>query len=132
MVRRLRQRSDIDMPRIMIANITISNAFAYESLIDGRRFAPTIGLLNILETEDVEAVLGHNLGHIKHRDVQIMMFASVLTVLVYYLGFSVFRLTNYCDRNSSSGAALGSVCMIIYFILTLLSLRLTRLRVLCR
>jgi heat shock protein HtpX len=90
--------------------------------------AVTTGLLNTLETEEVEAILGHELGHIKHRDVQIMMFASVLPAIVYYLGFSLFRTANYRDRNSSSGAALGSISMIIYFILTLLSLRLSRLR----
>lgn len=128
MVGRLCQRTGIDMPRVMIANIPIPNAFAYGSPIAGMRVAVTTGLLNTLETEEVEAVLGHELGHIKHRDVQIMMFASVLPAIVYYLGFSLFRTTNYRDRNRSSGAALGSVSMIIYFILTLLSLRLSRLR----
>jgi len=128
MVERLCQRTGIAIPRIMIANIPIPNAFAYGSPIAGTRVAVTTGLLNTLETEEVEAILGHELGHIKHRDVQIMMFASVLPAIVYYLGFSLFRTTNYRNRNSSSGAALGSISMIIYFILTLLSLRLSRLR----
>jgi len=128
MVERLCQRTGITPPRIMIAHITIPNAFAYGSPLAGTRVAVTTGLLNTLETEEVEAILGHELGHIKHRDVQIMMFASVLPAIVYYLGFSLFRTTNYRDRNSNSGAALGSISMIIYFILTLLSLRLSRLR----
>jgi heat shock protein HtpX len=127
-IRRLCQRTGIDTPRIMIAHIPIPNAFAYGSPLAGTRVAVTTGLLKTLETEEVEAILGHELGHIKHRDVQVMMFASVLPAIVYYLGFSLFRSSNYRNRNRSSGAALGSISMLIYFVLTLLSLRLSRLR----
>ena len=128
MVDHLSQKTKIVTPRVMLAHIPLPNAFAYGSPITGSRIAVTTGLLNTLETEEIEAIVGHELGHIKHRDAQIMMFASVLPAIVYYLGFSLFRTTNYRDRNSSSGVAIGSISMIVYFILTLLSLRLSRLR----
>jgi hypothetical protein len=59
-----------------------------------------------------------------------MMFALILLAIVYYLGFSLFRITNYRDQTNSSEVSLGSVSMIIYSILPLLSFRINRLLVL--
>lgn len=129
-VERISQRAKLAVPRIMIANIPIPNAFAYGSPIAGTRVAVTSGLLRVLEPEEVEAVLGHELGHIKHRDVQIMMFVSVLPAILFYIGFSLsFRSGYRRDRDRGSGLALvGALSMFLYFVLTLLSLQLSRLR----
>jgi len=129
-VERLSQRSRISMPRVMVANIPIPNAFAYGSPLAGTRVAVTTGLLRALEPEEVEAVVGHELGHVRHRDVQVMMFVSVLPALLYYVGYSLYFSARYSrDREKSSGAAfLGSMSMLLYFVLTLLSLHLSRLR----
>lgn len=129
-VERLSQRTRINMPKLMIANIPIPNAFAYGSPLTGNRVAVTTGLLRALEPEEVEAVVGHELGHIKHSDVQVMMFVSVLPALLYYVGYSLYFSARYSrDREKSSGAALlGSMSMLLYFVLTLLSLHLSRLR----
>jgi heat shock protein HtpX len=114
----------------MVANIPIPNAFAYGSPIAGTRVAVTTGLLRTLESEEVEAVIGHELGHIRHRDVQIMMFVSVLPALLYYIGFSLSYQVGYRrDRERGSGlAVIGMLSMALYFALTLLSLHLSRLR----
>lgn len=129
-VERVSQRSRISMPRVMISHIPIPNAFAYGSPIAGTRIAVTSGLLRTLEPEEVEAVVGHELGHIKHSDVQVMMFVSTLPALLYYVGYSLYFSARYSrDREKSSGAAaLGSISMLLYFVLTLLSLHLSRLR----
>jgi len=87
-VTRLSQRMNMKMPRMMLANIPIANAFAYGSPLSGNRLAVTSGLLNELQEEGVEAVLGHELGHLKNRDVQTMMFSSVLPAVFYYIGYS--------------------------------------------
>ena len=129
-VERLSQRSRINMPKVMIANIPIPNAFAYGSPLTGTRVAVTTGLLRTLETEEIEAVVGHELGHVKHNDVQVMMFVSVLPALLYYVGHSLYFSSRYGrNREKSTGAAaLGSISMLLYFVLTLLSLRFSRLR----
>jgi len=82
-VERLSRKSGIKTPTLMIARIPIPNAFAYGSPLTGPRVAVTSELLKTLELEEVEAVIGHELGHLRHRDVQIMMFVSILPALFY-------------------------------------------------
>jgi len=128
-VERLSAKSGIRMPRIMVADIPIPNAFAYGSPVAGTRIAVTKGLLDTLDKGHVEAVIGHELGHIKHRDVQVMMFASVLPAIFYYIGFSLMYSAGSSNRERSSGTAtIGLASMVLYGALTLLSLRLSRLR----
>jgi len=131
-VERLSQKSGIKMPRVMIANIPIPNAFAYGSPVAGTRVAVTSELLKTLDEEEVEAVLGHELGHLKHRDVQIMMFVSILPALFYYIGYSMMLSSMYgrrSQRDSGNAAVLiGIASMAIYWILTMFTLYLSRLR----
>lgn len=133
MVENLSKRANMKMPRVMIAKIPIPNAFAYGSPIAGRRLAVTDKLLDALEDEEVEAVIGHELGHLKHKDVQIMMFASVLPAIFYFIAYS-FMMSAWFggygrDRGNGGLAILiGLASMVIYWILSLLVLGLSRLR----
>jgi len=131
MVERLSQKSGLKKPRVMIANIPIPNAFAYSSPLAGSRVAVTSELLNTLEDEEVEAVIGHELGHLKHRDVQVMMFVSILPAIFYYIYISMFLSSMYRsrdERGSGGAAAIGIASLVMYFILTLFTLHLSRLR----
>ena len=127
-VERLSRESEIKMPTVGIANIPIPNAFAYGSPICGNRVAVTKGLLDTLEDEEVEAVLGHELGHLKHRDVQVMMLVSLLPSLFYLIGRSAMFSAYYRSDRRNGGAFIGGLSMLIYFVLTLFTLRLSRLR----
>jgi heat shock protein HtpX len=130
-VERLSQKSGIKTPKLMLARIPIPNAFAYGSPIAGSRVAVTEGLMKTLDKEEVEAVIGHELGHLKHRDVQVMMFVSILPAIFYYIGYS-FMLSSMFDRSRDDrgGAAvlIGIVSIFLYWILTLFTLYLSRLR----
>ena len=130
MVKRICQRANFPMPRVMIANMPIPNAFAYGSPVAGRRVAVTTELLKTLEDEEVEAVLGHEIGHLKHRDVQIMMFASVLPAIFYYIGFSFMMsgMWGRKDRNAGGAVLVGIAAMALYWILSLFVMGLSRLR----
>ena len=129
MVERLSQKSGINMPKVMKANIPVPNAFAYGSPIAGSRVAVTTKLLKTLEPEEVEAVVGHELGHLKHRDVQVMMFVSILPALFYYIGFSML-LSSYGRREERGGGAalIGIASIALYWVLTMFTLYLSRLR----
>jgi heat shock protein HtpX len=132
-VERLSQRIGLKMPKVMIANMSIPNAFAYGSPIGGNRVAVTKGLLKNLQPEEVEAVLGHELGHLKNKDVQTMMFASAMPAIFYFLGSSIMYSAYYGggDRRRTGGAApmmIGMGSMIVHYVLTLMTLHLSRVR----
>lgn len=132
MVERLSHKANIKMPKVMLANMQIPNAFAYGSPITGNRVAVTSGLMRELENEEVEAVIGHELGHLKHRDVQIMMFASVLPAVFSFLGYS-FLYSSYASGgqrqgNTAFAGLIGMGCLAINWVLSLFVLGLSRLR----
>lgn len=130
MVDNLSRKSGIKKPRLMLAQIPIPNAFAYGSPIAGNRVAVTKGLLKTLESEEVEAVIGHELGHLKHRDVQIMMFVSILPALLYYIGFSLMLSSMFGrQREGGGGTALLAIGFMVFsWILNMFILYLSRLR----
>jgi heat shock protein HtpX len=131
-VQELSKRSGIRPPRLMLADIPVPNAFAYGSPLTGNNVAVTRGLLSSLEEEEVEAVIGHELGHLKHRDVQVMMFVSFLPSLFYLIARSMLYSGLYYDRrerrDTGGLAILGGISMLIYFVLLLFTLSLSRLR----
>jgi heat shock protein HtpX len=130
MIEEISRKSGIKKPRLMLAQIPIPNAFAYGSPIAGNRVAVTDGMLKALDQGEVEAVLGHELGHLKHRDVQVMMFVSLLPALFYYIGYSFMMSSWYQGRRNEGGggAMLGLAFMAFSWILNMFILYLSRLR----
>jgi heat shock protein HtpX len=130
MVNELSAKSKISKPKLMLSQIPIPNAFAYGSPLTGNRVAVTQGLLTSLNDDEVEAVLGHELGHLRHRDVQVMMVVSFLPALFYYIGFSLMLSGMYRGRRDDSGGAalIGIGFMIFSWMLNLFTLYLSRLR----
>jgi len=117
-------------PKLMLAQIPVPNAFAYGSPIAGTRVAVTSGLLSTLNEGEVEAVIGHELGHLRHRDVQIMMVVSLLPAIAYYVGYSFWASSMYGrNRNEGGGgAAIGMAFIAFSWVLNLFTLYLSRLR----
>jgi heat shock protein HtpX len=130
MVENISKKSKISKPKLMLSQIPLPNAFAYGSPLTGNRVAVTQGLLKSLNDDEVEAVLGHELGHLRHRDVQVMMVVSFLPALFYYIGFSLMLSGMYRGRRDDSGGAalIGIGFMIFSWILNLFTLYLSRLR----
>jgi len=130
MVDNICRKSGMKKPKLMLANIPIPNAFAYGSPRYGNRVAVTTGLLDNLEKEEVEAVIAHEVGHLKHRDVQVMMFASVLPAIFYWIGFTFMWSSMFSGGRRDSGGTvlIGIGAMLIYWMLSLLVLSLSRVR----
>ena len=132
MVAELSKKSGIKKPQLMLSQIPLPNAFAYGSPLSGSRVAVTEGLLKSLDDGEVEAVVGHELGHLKHRDVQVMMVVSFLPALFYYIGFSLMwsGMMGGGRRSEGNGnnALIGIAFMAFSWVLTLFTLYLSRLR----
>ena len=127
MLESLSSKAGIRKPKLMIAETPVPNAFAYGSPLSGPRVAVTRGLLNNLSNEEIEAVLGHELGHLKHRDVQLMMFASVLPSLFYILS-RYFFFAGYEEERRGDVIAISLISLAAYYVLSLFTLYLSRLR----
>jgi heat shock protein HtpX len=129
-VKNLSLKSEISTPKLMLAQIPLPNAFAYGSPLSGSRIAVTEGLLNTLDAGEVEAVVGHELGHLKHRDVQAMMVVSFLPALFYYVGYSLMVSMMYQGerRNEGGSALIGMAFMAFSWVLNMFILYLSRLR----
>ncbi len=134
MVSDLSRKSGISAPKLMLSQIPLPNAFAYGSPLTGSRVAVTQGLLQNLDNGEVEAVIGHELGHLKHRDVQVMMVVSFLPALFYYIGYSMMLSgmfggnTNRKNGGGGNNALFGIAFMAFSWVLTLFTLYLSRLR----
>jgi heat shock protein HtpX len=130
-VNSISQKSGISKPKLMLAQIPLPNAFAYGSPLAGSRVAVTQGLLSTLNPGEMEAVLGHELGHLKHKDVQIMMAVSFLPALFTYIGYS-FLFSGMGQGNNknqgSNGALIGIGFMAFSWVLNLCTLYVSRLR----
>jgi heat shock protein HtpX len=126
----LSRKSGISAPKLMIAQIPIPNAFAYGSPLSGSRVAVTQGLLTNLNPGEVEAVIGHELGHLKHKDVQLMMALSFLPALFTYIAYSFLfsGMSGNSKDRGSNGALIGIGFMAFAWVLNICILSVSRMR----
>ena len=84
-VRRLATRADIPVPPIYIIPTDTPNAFATGRNPEHAAVAVTEGIMRILDDEELEGVLAHELSHVKNRDVLISTIAATLAGAITYL-----------------------------------------------
>jgi len=82
-VERLAQQADLPKPKIAVADSRTPNAFATGRSQDNAAVAVTTGIMNLLDDEELEGVLAHELAHIKNRDVMVMTIASFLSTIAF-------------------------------------------------
>ncbi len=91
MVQRLAQNARLPMPKVYIVDQAQPNAFATGRNPENAAVAATTGLLNMLSHDEVEAVMAHELGHVKNRDTLIMtMVATIAGAVSMLANFGMF------------------------------------------
>jgi heat shock protein HtpX len=99
----------ITMPKLRIADDDALNAFA--TGLNQKQYSITVtrGLINALNDAEMEAVLGHELTHIRNGDVRMMVIAVVIAGVISFFGEMVFRLffqnAFYIGRGSRSSSS---------------------------
>ena len=84
-IERLCAMADLPKPKVAIANSPVPNAFATGRNQNHAVVAVTSSLLQRLEEPEVEAVLAHELSHVKNRDMLVMTIASFVTTIAGFL-----------------------------------------------
>jgi len=85
LVERIVARNNLTKPRIAVINTKMPNAFATGKTPKSSIVTVTTGLMDQLETEELEGVIAHELSHIKNRDVLVLTLASLFSTIAWYL-----------------------------------------------
>jgi len=124
----LAQRAKIPTPRIGIAQIALPNAFAFGRTSRDGRVCVTEGIMKLLNEEELKAVLGHELAHLKNRDVLTITLLSVIPMIMYRIAWQFMFYGRRRDERGGNTVLIGLVAFFFYFITNLLVLYASRIR----
>src|SRR5215469_1815806 len=116
-VERLTQKIGIPMPKMYVIPTDSPNAFATGRNPQHASVAVTQGILNLLNDEELEGVLAHELGHVRNRDILISSIAATVAGAITYLAevarwgmiFGGFER----DRDQRGGGGIAALFMLI-------------------
>jgi len=130
MVERLCREADLPMPKIAIMQSPVPNAFATGRSPSHAVVACTDSIMRLLNRDELEAVLAHELSHVKNRDILTMTMASFIAMIASMIMQSFFFSAIFGGRNREGGSwiIIWIVSIIVYAISTLLILALSRYR----
>ncbi|MBS7640098.1 zinc metalloprotease HtpX [Candidatus Bathyarchaeota archaeon] len=86
-IERLAREARIPKPRVAIVPVDLPNAFATGRGPGRAVVAVTRGLLRELNSDEVEAVLGHEISHIRHRDTLVATMAATIAGAISYIAY---------------------------------------------
>ena len=125
MVAELAAEAGVPKPEVGLSEINIPNAFAYGRTSRSGHIAITRPILGLLDYDELRAVLGHEMGHIKHNDMAITAAVSVVPMICYYLALS-FMFSG--DSDNGGGFIIGILGYLFYLLGQILVLFISRTR----
>jgi heat shock protein HtpX len=130
LVERIVVRNNLPKPKIAVINTRIPNAFATGKTPKSSVVAVSMGLMEQLDTEEIESVIAHELAHIKNRDVLVLTLASIFSMIAWYLmRFGMYGAMyggggyGRRDRDSAGGMALILLVAIVTWFASFLIIR---------
>jgi len=135
-VEELARQAGVRTPRIWESGDSAPNAFVFGRTVASSELVVTQGLLEQLNQDEIRAVLAHEIGHLRHRDVVIMTLVSAVPLLAYIVarvGFEVMR-GGVRTRGKEGGQAVIIIILsaiasyAVYLVTQLLVLYLSRTR----
>ncbi len=112
MVERLTQRAGLPMPRVYLCPQAAPNAFATGRGPSHAAIGVTRGMLEF-PREELEGVLAHELGHVKHRDMLISTIAAVMAGVISYAGYMFMFFGGGGDSRNNPFGAIGALLMLL-------------------
>lgn len=115
-VERLTQRAGIPMPKIYVIPTDSPNAFATGRNPQHASVAVTHGILGLLNDDELEGVLAHELGHVRNRDILTSSIAATLAgaiTILARMGFWFGAFGGGGDRENREGGGIGGILMLL-------------------
>src|ERR1700704_4960216 len=112
-VERLTQNAGLPMPKIYVIPTDSPNAFATGRNPAHASVAVTEGILNLLNDEELEGVLAHELGHVNNRDILISSIVATVAGAITYIARFGFFFGGMGDRDDRRGGGMGALLMLI-------------------
>ncbi|MFB0519852.1 MAG: zinc metalloprotease HtpX, partial [Desulfatiglandales bacterium] len=129
-VAELAQRAGIPKPKVGVSQRSVPNAFAFGRTIRDGRVCITQGIQRLLSKDELKAVIGHEISHLKHRDMIIITLLSVIPLILYWIAFSLMWGGMSGGRRQGGGyaALIGMGAFLLYFLTNLLVMYGSRIR----
>ncbi len=115
-VRRVSQMADLPMPKVYIIDSPHANAFATGRDPDHSAVAATSGILKLLDDNELEGVVAHELAHVKNRDILVGTIAAVIAGAITMIS----RLAWFMGSDEDDNPYAGIIIMILAPIAALL------------
>ena len=126
-VENLSQTAGLPMPKVYIIDDPAPNAFATGRDPKHAIVAATTGLLDIMDKNELEAVIGHEISHVKNYDIRVSMITFGLVCVVGFISDLGIRMLYISDDDDRS--PVGAVIMVVISIFAPLAASLAQLAV---
>lgn len=128
-VEKLAAAAKVPVPKVYIINDSAPNAFATGRNPEHACIAATTGLLEIMDDNELSAVIGHEMSHIRNYDIRLSLITFGLTALVGFISDLGLRMLLYGDRDDEDQSPIGVLIAIGVIILSPIVATLVQLAV---
>jgi heat shock protein HtpX len=111
-VKKVAMKADLPVPRVAIVPTPTPNAFATGRDPDHAVVAATEGLLDILDDDELEGVIAHEMAHVKDRDILIMTVAATVAAIIAVVARVILFQMIFGRRNSNIHPAILLIAVI--------------------
>ncbi len=127
-VKKVAEKAGIPMPKVAIVPIDIPNAFATGRNPKNAVVCATQGLLRTLNDDELEAVIGHEMGHVKDRDILVMSVAATIAGALSFMARAYFWRSLFSDRDREDSWIIYIILALAAFAAVLIQLAISRQR----
>jgi heat shock protein HtpX len=127
-VERVAAKAGIKKPKVAIVNAPQPNAFATGRGPGHAVVAATTGLLTIMNDDELEAVFGHEIGHVVNRDVLVATIAAAIASAITWLAYFLFLVVLARGRNGGEVALALATYILAPLTASLIQLAISRAR----
>jgi len=131
-VSRLAQKADLPMPKVYIIDSEVPNAFATGRNPSHAAVAVTTGIMKVLDYNEISGVLGHELAHVKHRDILTgtiaAAMASVISMIAQIAQWGAIFGSSNDDEDNGGGLGFLVTALVAPVAATIIQLAISRSR----